>query len=71
MGRRICYVVHWAVGDVPESRIYLGLGESLVKFMSELKASGKLSSGPILERIVLTELTRAEKKTLRRIQDGV
>jgi len=67
--KRICYVVHWSAGEGPESRIYPNLSENLVNFMSGLKRNNDLSSGPVVERIVLSDLTRDEKKKLEEIQN--
>ena len=67
--RRVCYVVHWSCQDIPESRIYPNLTNNVVKFMDDLHKEN-LSSGPVLERIVIGDLTHEDKKKLRRIQNG-
>jgi len=67
--RRVCYVVHWSdATGCPESRIYPKLGIGLVKFISDI---GKQQTGePVVERIVLSDLTKEEKRKLKEIQDG-
>lgn len=69
--RRICYVVHWSdTAGGPESRIYPNLGPSLVQFIADLGKQYVLSDGPVVERIVLSDLTKEEKRKLKEIQDG-
>jgi hypothetical protein len=70
-GRRLSYAVHWVriegESNIPESRIFDDLDQRLAEFVSALRRNAYIMSGPIVERIVHTDLTSTEKKRLERM----
>lgn len=81
--KRISYVVHWSWEDLgtskddmyrlnPKSLIFQSFDPKLIaEKIKEIKtAFPNIVFGPVVERIVHTELTPGEKKKLEKVLDG-
>lgn len=79
--KRVSYVIHWVFVDkatspdddyyrMPYSLVFDKLDEKVAQKIKQIRLNPMLDWGPVVERIVHSELTVSEKKKLKGLLDG-